>query len=475
MATKKDLVEAHSFSRRRLVTAFVSGAPGGREVEPVKPGRVIIGGIAMSVLLLAGAAISGILLGRPPAGWLDKGSFVISKDTGEQYVVLQEGDDAKLQRVPNYISAQLLIGEAELTPFTVRDKYIRDVPLGSDLGIEGAPASLPDPDLLLDDGWTACTAEGAGVKVALSDDDLVEDLDGSAFLVRSSGKRGQLWLIASEPDRGTTPGRSFRYAMPEDEDAADVLADAMGFAAVSDIGVVPTDWVNLFPLGPELSEDQFGVSRGGVVDYIDGGGETLRVGDLVTMDDRGAPAFYLLGETGPVKLTEFSATLYAALGHGAVSLDAKPGIERQSDAIPSEWPRELPEAAPDGPSCAVLHPDTDDRTRVSLAHRPTGQASPEDVSRGKHSVFVEPSRGAYVLSGGDETADGGTAYVIDSKAQRYALIGPLVPEYLGYGTSAAPAVPASWMDFFEAGVSLSLNAARRVPEDAPSAGGGDDQ
>ena len=32
MATKKDLVEAYSFSRRRLVTAFLSGAPGGREV-----------------------------------------------------------------------------------------------------------------------------------------------------------------------------------------------------------------------------------------------------------------------------------------------------------------------------------------------------------------------------------------------------------------------------------------------------------
>ena len=90
MATKKDLVEAHAFSRRRLVTAFVSGAPGGREVEPVRPGRVLIGGVALSVLLLAGAAIAGFLLGRPPAQWLDEGSFVISKDTGEQYVVRPE-------------------------------------------------------------------------------------------------------------------------------------------------------------------------------------------------------------------------------------------------------------------------------------------------------------------------------------------------------------------------------------------------
>ena len=137
MATKKDLVEAHAFSRRRLVTAFVSGAPGGREVEPVKPGRVLIGGVALSVLLLAGAAIAGFLLGRPPAQWLDEGSFVISKDTGEQYVVLRGGDEPMLQRVPNYVSAQLLIGDAELTPFTVRDKYIRTVQLGEDPVVRG--------------------------------------------------------------------------------------------------------------------------------------------------------------------------------------------------------------------------------------------------------------------------------------------------------------------------------------------------
>ena len=59
MATKKDLVEAYSFSRRRLVTAFVSGAPGGREVEPSRPGRTIVGGIALAVLMIAGLAADG--------------------------------------------------------------------------------------------------------------------------------------------------------------------------------------------------------------------------------------------------------------------------------------------------------------------------------------------------------------------------------------------------------------------------------
>ena len=55
MATKKDLVEAYSFSRRRLVTAFLSGAPGGREVEPSRPGRTVVGGVLTNVARDLGA------------------------------------------------------------------------------------------------------------------------------------------------------------------------------------------------------------------------------------------------------------------------------------------------------------------------------------------------------------------------------------------------------------------------------------
>ena len=70
--------------------------------------------------------------------------------------------------MPNYVSAQLLLGEAELTPFTVRDKYIRRSQLGEDLGIDDAPAGLPVADGLVNDGWTACTAPGVGIKVAVA-------------------------------------------------------------------------------------------------------------------------------------------------------------------------------------------------------------------------------------------------------------------------------------------------------------------
>jgi len=301
MATKKDLVDAQAFSRRRLVTAFVSGAPGGREVEPVRPGRVLIGGMALSVLLMAGAAIAGFLLGRPPAEWLKANSFVISQDTGEQYVVLRGGDDPVIQRVPNYVSAQLLLGQAELTPSRVRDIDIRTVRLGENLGIEGAPASLPTADELVNDGWTACTAPDTEIKIAVQQQAGGVDLAGSAFLVSSDKK---LWLIATSPSVGTEPGSAYRFAMPTDE----VMA------------------------------------------------------------------------------------------------------------------------------------------------------------------YVDPSAGAYVRSGSDGAATGRTPYVIDTLGRKYALRGASVPDLIGYGTVDPPLVPSTWLEFFESGVSLSTNGARRVPEDASRAG-----
>ena len=52
MATKGDLIEAQNFSRRRLLTAFVSGAPGGKELQPSSPLRAVIAAIALTVIVV---------------------------------------------------------------------------------------------------------------------------------------------------------------------------------------------------------------------------------------------------------------------------------------------------------------------------------------------------------------------------------------------------------------------------------------
>ncbi len=139
MATKKDLVEAYSFSRRRLVTAFVSGAPGGREVEPSRPGRTIVGGIALAVLMIAGAAVLGILTNRDPGDW-EKVGLVSEKETGANYVILTE--DGPLRPVVNITSAMLLLGP-DLEKTDVGRDAIADKERGEPIGILQAPGTPP--------------------------------------------------------------------------------------------------------------------------------------------------------------------------------------------------------------------------------------------------------------------------------------------------------------------------------------------
>ena len=116
-------------------------------------------------------------------------------------------------------------------------------------------------------------------------------------------------------------------------------------------------------------------------------------------------------------------------------------------------------------------PTTGADATFSLATNPTGAADPyrDDVRPGRHAVDVEPSAGAYVLSGSGEAADSGTRYVIDPKGEKYELVGSEVPDFIGYGDVDPPLVPSAWLEFFEPGVQLSTNSARRVPEDAPPA------
>lgn len=465
MSTKKDLVEAYSFSRRRLVTAFLSGAPGGREVEPTKPSRGIVGGIALAVLLCAGAAIAGFLGGRPNSNWLDKGSFVISKDTGEQYVVLRDGDEPVIQRVPNFVSAQLLLGSSQPDVYSVKDKYIRGVRLGGDLGIERAPAGLPATGDLIESGWTACTEDGNGIKLNVDAEPQVAPVVDGAFAVTTGD--GAVWLIATSPE-----GRAYRFAMPDDPTQLSTLLDSLGFGASTQAPVVDQDWLNLFTPGPDLDRDAFGVT--GYDEPVDYAGlETdlsgYRIGDLLQNDQ----GYYLLADEKPQKLSDFAGLVYQAVGSAPQALPSALLADLAAPVVPTEWPQVAPSGIQGGEMCGVLTGDGEGGTHVTLGTEPTEDASAEEVGAGAHVVEVDPAGGAYVLSGGDGVTTGGSGdgspFVIDAKGAKYALIGPLVADYIGYGGFDAPVVPDAWLEFFDEGVDLSVNRARRVAENAPDA------
>ncbi|WP_435748180.1 type VII secretion protein EccB [Nocardioides sp. SYSU DS0663] len=472
MATKKDLVEAHAFSRRRLVTAFVSGAPGGREVEPTRPGRTVVGGLALSILLLAGAAIASVLSPRAPSDWTE-GGLVVSKERGAAYVVLagddggdEDSDDPVLRPVINITSAQLILG-AEPEPNVVEQDEIDRYAIGEDIGILDAPATVPEPELLLQTGWTACTADRRGVKVDVSTEQRVRPAPGAGLLVRTGARH---YVIAQSgvpgPDGST---RAHAYELPP-APGNDLLLQRIGLPIRREAVRVPEQWLTLFPSGGALELGSFALGDlGGPSPDAgrDGLPADARIGDVY---DSGGIRL-LLTEAGPVRLTAFAQAVYehserpAGFRPELLETSGDPQLRQATPAYAAaSWPEDALSPVT-GEHCAVLVTSPDEAPVVVIGTDPVGAASVEAAAVGPRLVdrSVDPGRGSYALAAGWDGGAVGSPYLLDPRGAVYPLVGAEAAERLGYGDVEPPVVPDPWIELFEEGVPLSVDAALCPP------------
>lgn len=429
MTTKKELVEAHAFSRRRLATAFLSGAPGGREVEPSRPGRTIVAGVALAVLLVAGAAIASVLSPRTASGWDNQG-VVISKQTGERYLIV--GDTKQLRPVINVTSAQLVLG-MDYTPTIVSQQTLDGRTPGPAIGILGAPPELPPRSAFIGSGWTACTADHAGVAVDVSASPQVAPMGGRGAVVRAAGRT---YLVADGAD-----GHAHAYP----------LADALGaqplFAGTQPATAeLPSSWLAL--LGAPVSL----AAPPGVTAVQTNAGY-----DVVRSTSSGTEA---------TSVGSFAAYLIA---HGRPPQQQLPANTVENDHLLAgsayaQWPQQLLQSAAAGPVCAQLQAAPGRASQAVLA-TPTGtDAWPihEPAATASPVVRVDPGRGAFVRSAGSGTAPG-TTFMIAATGERYLLADPATLTTLDLSSYAAPTVDPAWMSLFARGPELAQRAALCPP------------
>ncbi|WP_028659756.1 type VII secretion protein EccB [Nocardioides insulae] len=462
MATKKDLVEAHSFTRRRLVTAFLSGAPGGREVEPSRPGRTVVGGVALAVLLVAAAAIGSVLSPRTPADWKQPG-LVISKDTGERYVILDEedGGESELRPVINVTSAQLLLGVGVKPTIVQQDALDGESP-GEDIGILGAPQQLPTSSDFINTGWTACTAaQSTAMRVHIGTDSGVTGAPDSATLVRSGG---EVWMIAqayrtadaSEPE-------AFRYLVPNSAGRDGMLQD-LGLPPASSARAVSQQWLGLFPQGGPLGPQTLSFPGAGEVVTAPGLQPGAKVGDLLEAED-GDLFVFATPDGEMVPLDTFERIVYT----GTVDAKTWPGSTPQgrlgvSPADTAHWPDAPPSADPvRGETCAVLHAQEGEPPFVTLATDPTEDHSAAEVEPGDRRATIDPGHGALVNTGDWTSSTSTTTYVVDNNAKAYSLQGQQTLERLEYDEEATPLIPDAWIEVLNKGVPLSSQLALCPP------------
>ncbi|MFC4553947.1 type VII secretion protein EccB [Georgenia faecalis] len=439
MASKRELIEAHKYSRRRLVSAFVSGTPRGKEVESLSRARPVVAGVVLTGLMVAGVAVSGLLSPGLPEDW-DQQGVVITEESGERFLALE----GTLFPVINTTSARLqLPAESGFRVEIVPDDAVAAAPRGATIGILGAPDDLPGPAQLLQTGWTSCLAPTGATYLAVDPAVTLEPDPAAAVVLEHEG--GQV-LVAG----------GVRYAIP-----LEGQANVRRVLALDTVPAVPASgtFVDLYTAGTAL---QWPFER------IAGFGETLpqavgsakSVGQLVRNTDvGGAPS--ILTRAGAAPISEFAAALYSVqapsgLGNEieVTNADLDTVANDTNPYPPENWPTALPETTTERP-CAVLQ-TSERRATTAFATVP---ATAEMF--GGRRVTVAPGSGALVRMSSTGTGVG-PVFLVDQTATRFEVSDPSAETLarLGYADVDLVQVPAPWLALLGDGPELNAEAAR---------------
>jgi len=441
MATKNDLIEAQNFSRRRLLTAFVSGAPGGRELEPAKPLRAVVVAVALTAAVILAGVFYGIIQPGLPNGWQNN-RLIVAKDTGARYVTA----NGVLHPVINIVSARLLIPSSDFSVVTTSQQSLSGIKLGSSVGIVGAPDTLPAPARLLNAGWTACVADDGGTAVRIGG--AAATAASQAVVVTSGGNH---YVIDG--------GRRFRV----DADQTDAVLRAAGVESLDPVAV-SAGWLDLFTAGTALAPIVV-TNAGQPVS-----GSSLRIGDVVHISGNPDDQRSLVLPNGTLgELTPLAWQLYQ-LGSGrednrVVEVSPSEVAALPSAAAPvggSDWPSSgFPTVARGERVCALLGHDAKGLPRTSLATESTARDA-------KAGVVVAAGRGAVVRAGG--RGDQGTTLLtlVDATGTAYALPGATgeTVKRLGYTAADVGRVDSGWIRLLKTGPALSTKAAGGDPAEA---------
>jgi type VII secretion protein EccB len=443
VASKRDLVEAHAFNRRRLVTAFTSGAPGGRELEPSRPARAVVGGAVLAALVLAGSALAGYLRPGLPDGW-DQNKLVVAEGSASRFLTTGDG---VLRPVLNIASARLALPAGDFGIVTVPDGELDGLRRGETVGISGAPDELPSADALVQSGWTSCIDQRGRTHLRISSEPAAEAVAPTQALTVTV--EGAVWVLWN----------GYRFPVPPARLNDVLLALRLDRTPARE---VPGTWLDLFPESAPLTP--FTVPGAGGPAPA-GAPVGARIGSVLEVSAAdGSVARYLLRADGLVPLSDVALALHAVgsgssqvvrAGQGDIS-----GLRTVTDLpYPPIWPSELPSAWPQDVACAVLTSRPDEVPSVSLARLTDERGAP-----GAAATSTEFGRGAVVRSIDGTVVNRGTVYLVDSTGRRYAVGGDTdaALEKLGYGDVVPTPVPQPWLESLQDGPELSEAAALQV-------------
>lgn len=459
--SRRDQLQAYRFLTRRALAALVTGEPDIPEPPMRRLSVTTITGIMVAILVAAGFAVFGLI--RPGSNTKIKaGTIYIERDTGAQFVLL---DDGKLHPTLNYTSAVLAVGkQGKVATKTVSAGALSHDPHGVTVGISGVPQSLPrSTGRLVRSPWTVCSQvqqQGAGsnqARVAVT----VGGTAGAAPLAADDG------VVVSTPtnDQPYLLWRGQRLAI-----ASQGIATALGLQTGSPL-IVGSSLLNALPQGPSLATPS--VPDAGQPGPTVGKTQTL-VGELVKVTDDNS--FLVVLRDGLARVTAVEADLLQTMtveGQLRSPLPASlasvlqvqksanaTAVLQQFNGLPSNVPAVPDTLAQAGGMCVVFHENGPLALAVPPGTAPAGNGHISESAQSSQGVADEvdvPSEQAAVVGPSNGAA---TRFVVAAPGRKFAA-SPDALASLGYGSVSPVLMPSQFLLLVPTGPALDPDAARR--------------
>lgn len=435
MPSNKDILEAQRFNRRRLITAFSSGAPGGRELEPRSPLRPLFVGLLLALVLLAVAAVMGRFAPTLPANW-ENSTVIVVKGTGARYYAI----DGVLHPVTNITSAKLLSEPGNYQTSEVSAATIAGINRGPQVGIADVPDDIPAAEALQSAQWTTCALpDGPHTWIAATP----TDLEPAANM-----------LVRVEEDVYLLNGAT-AHQVPTESRNGVLLALGLETAPVTPVSAA---WLGLFTTGSPLTAlaiDNAGQPTTGLPPKL----AEATIGTIVEVAEENTSRFYVV--SGPQTLAPLSPVAKALYGlhkpdsQAPVSVSVADIAQLQVDAAgvaPTDWPTTISLPTTGGLLPCLQLTAQAEGVGAQLAALPTPKEN-----LGANPVTVGGGSGALVrlTTGGDL---GAVSFISDiGKSHSLGADPTQTLAHLGWREEDIVNLPAAWGKLVPAGGTMTAD------------------
>ncbi|GAA2397357.1 type VII secretion protein EccB [Streptomyces glaucosporus] len=498
MASRRDELNAYTFAKKRLVSAFLQPSPTGTEEGAPRPLRAVLPGLVVGAVILAGFGAWGMFKPKAPKGWDNPGEKVIigSKST-TRYVVLETKGKKQLHPVLNLASAKLLLDPSKFGIVEVDEKILDSgkIPHGATIGIPYAPDRLPErAEATKAKRWAVCTRPGDdGAQKAVF---VLADRDKDRVEGKNRLRGGDVMYVRAGDGLHIVDARGTAYEIAADDT---LLRTVVGDTRPQQ---VTEDWLRTLKKGDEIQFPQ-GIENIGAPAGAPGNldPDANRIGMVLRAPSGTGLQHYVVLENAVRPVTDFMAKLLlnapeaTPLGQQGKPMDVSAGAIR-TEGTPYggdlRWPER--EARPVNTAdsgrntlCNVLR-DVDEKRGTTTLSTWAADDYPAVLPSGATNTYVTPGSGLLFRQvKGRDTGSGGVFLVTDTglryavqantdsgqdesgigtdgkkkDAQEAAQAGNLAQLRLGYDGVRPVPVPATWSGFLPTGPRLSTNAARQ--------------